>query len=208
MPTYSLSKMLMVAVVCTTCWVGEATPCTAAAPKFPTMSVVKASFERQFAARKDYEPGDVISQGDVAPLFAQLLAKGWDIAEGDEILKLVSSDQTFFVVQLRTREGRKFMRKAKGQALVYDRLDRLSRMKGGQKLIASITTIPKGDQLMHAKPTPGLRDLTQLLPKGKNGKTPVDKDFGKPTGLIYTQDVLWEYIKASYDKATASLAAK
>ncbi len=188
--------------------IGNVNRCTASGKKLPKLAIVRAAFEAHFAPRADYASGDVITQSDVKPLFEQLDALGWQVAERDAILKLVSSDQAFVVTQLRTREGRKFMRKVKGQALVYDRIDRLSRMPGGRKLIVSLTTIPKGYQLMGPNPTPGLRDLTQLLPKGRNGRTPVDKDFHKPTGLIYTQDALWKHINKSYVKATSSLAAR
>jgi hypothetical protein len=43
---------------------------------------------------------------------------------------------------------------------------------------------------MAKKPTPGFTDLTTLLPKQANGKTPVNKDFNKPTGKIYTEAAL------------------
>ena len=152
------------------------------------------------ATRQGYRPGDLISQTDVKGVLAALKDAGWEVAEPSKLLELTLEDSNFLVRQARSQAGTKFLRGVAGDKLPLDRLDRLSRMPGGQNLVQTIIQLPDGQKLMGKHPTPGLGDLTELLPKGANGLTPVEKDFDQPTGRIYTESELLAELQERWKK--------
>ncbi len=152
------------------------------------------------ATRQGYRPGDLISRSEVQAVLAALKDAGWDVADQSKLLDLVLEDSNFLVRQARTASGTKFLRGVAGDKLPIDRLDRLARMPGGQNLVRTIISLPNGQDLMGKQPTPGLGDLTELLPKRANGLTPVDKDFDKPTGRIYTEAALLTELQDRWKK--------
>lgn len=177
--------------------VGLPTSLLAAAPKLPWATVVQ-TVRAQLATRHGYLPGDLIARGDVEPVMQALEKQGWKPATPEELLKLLLDDGHFLVRQLRSTPGMKFMRGVAKEPLVFDRLDRLSEMPGGQQLVHDIIRLPDGQQLMKKKPTPGFTDLSILLPKQANGKTPTIKDYSKPTGKIYTENDLVKALEKAY----------
>jgi hypothetical protein len=166
----------------------------------PSWDEVSAAVGTALATRQGYRPGDIISQQDVKGVLAALKEEGWEVPEQSELLEMVLEDSNFLVRQARSAAGTKFMRGVAGDKLPFDRLDRLSRMPGGQQLVQSIIHLPDGQALMGKHPTPGLRDLTELLPKQANGLTPVDKNFNKPTGRIYTEADLLSALEDRWKK--------
>lgn len=156
---------------------------------------------RQLASRRGYQSGDLLSQGEVRPVFDVLAQAGWVVADRDEIIRLVLEDGHYLVKQSRTSVGLKFLRGVAKQSMVYDRLDRLCAMPGGQQLVHDMMRLPNGQDLMKPKPTPGFTDLTSLLPKQANGKSPRNKDFDKPTGKIYTEAQLVKALEKSWKTA-------
>jgi hypothetical protein len=161
---------------------------------------VSGMVKSTLATRQGYQPGDLISQQDVKSVLSALKGEGWEVSEQSKLLELVLEDSNFLVRQARSAAGTKFMRGVAGDKLPFDRLDRLSRMPGGQQLVQSIVHLPDGQALMGKHPTPGLGDLTELLPKQANGLTPVDKNFNKPTGRIYTEAELLTALEERWKK--------
>ena len=161
---------------------------------------VSAKVSTILATRQGYRPGDIISHQDVKGVLAALKDLGWEVPEQSKLLETVLEDSNFLVRQARSAAGTKFMRGVAGDKLPFDRLDRLSRMSGGQQLVQSIIHLPDGQALMGKHPTPGLGDLTELLPKQANGLTPVDKNFNKPTGRIYTEAELLAALEERWKK--------
>jgi hypothetical protein len=161
---------------------------------------VAALVRTVLAAKQGYQPGDILSQGDAKAVLDTLAKAGLKVSEQDEILKLLLEDGSFLVKELRSPPGVKFMRGVARDPIPFDRLDRLSGMPGGERLVHDIIRLPNGQTYMSKKPTPGFTDLTTLLPKQANGKTPVNKDFNKPTGRIYTEAALVEAIQKSLVK--------
>jgi hypothetical protein len=156
---------------------------------------LEAIVRATLAARAGYRAGDLIAKGDVSAVFQQLELAGWSVAKQNEILKLVLDDGHFLVRELRTPAGLKFARATAKEPNAFDRLDRLSKEPGGEKLIRTLIHLPDGTNLMKKKPTPAFGDLTDLLPKQANGRTPNVKDFSKPTGKIYTENSLIALLK-------------
>jgi hypothetical protein len=175
-----------------------ATPGAAAPKPMLAWGDVTALVSRQLATRPGYQAGDLISQGDVTPVFKLLEERGWKVADKEEILQRVLDDGHFLVKQLRTEPGVKFARGVAKEALALDHLDRLCAMPGGQQLVHDMLRLPNGQAFMSKKPTQGFTDLTILLPKQANGKTPRDPDFDKPTGKIYTEAALLAALEKSW----------
>ena len=90
------------------------------------------------------------------------------------------------------------MRKVAGQERIYDRLDRISQVAGGESLLQGLVRLPDGERYTMRNPPRGRPDLLELLPKDGSGKTRTIKDYGKPTGQIYTEADLVERLAASH----------
>lgn len=163
-----------------------------------------------FAKLPDRQPGDIVSQADVKQLLKALNSKGWQVPGEAQLLDKVPSDGELLVRTLRSPEGLKFMRKVSGNALIYDRLDRISRESGGPQLISGLIKLPDGEKYSNTKLPRGVPNLLDLLPKNASGKTRTIKDYDKPTGRIYTVDQLVEQLRereqASKDKPRSGSA--
>jgi len=164
----------------------------------PSFSAVKELVLREFDKFPDHQPADIISRGQVEPVFRQLAGLGWQVADWREILEAVPADGDFLVKQLRTPGGRKFMRGIAKYPDAYDRLDRLGRLPYGKNTIRALIRGPGGYKLIEYMTTAsGGRELGRQLsnaPKGKN--------FNDPTGRIYTAKLLLARLKESYTAAS------
>jgi hypothetical protein len=183
-----------------------ATDSSWAANPLPNFAIVRQVVDRQLAKRPDYRAGDIISKGDVKPIFDQLSKRGWKVADQKEILEKVLADNHFLVKQLRTREGRRFMRQLSSDASVYDRLDRVSRHKRGPDTIRRVIRLPNGATFAKANPgrgNPSLSDLVLVYDRGSANRRQL-KDYGKSTGFIYTGSALIKRLQQSYQKASRS----
>lgn len=163
-------------------------------PSLPTWKDVETAAASHFKALGDYERGDIVSQGQVKPLLNKLAKAGWKVADADALLGQISADNEFLVAQLRTKNGRKFMRKLGGSAEQYDRLRRLAETKGGDRAVANIMELPNGNDVLAALvESKAGKDIARQLSKG-----PHTRDFNKPTGYLYTEAQVLERLEESY----------
>jgi hypothetical protein len=167
---------------------------------FPTWSEVRAAVESHFAGLPDLAPGDLITASDAAPALKALEKMGWKDISRSETAKRLLEDGAFLARELRSEPGRIFMRRVSGYRLIYDRLDRVSQMPGGQKLIHDMIRLPDGHRYAQMQPHQGVPPMTDFLPKGVSGKAPRVPDIDKPTGRIYTQSELLAQLEAEYRK--------
>ncbi len=169
-----------------------------ATPKFPPFDVVRQATTNQLAKLSDYKPGDLISRGQVEPLFVELKKLGWNVADAAEILKLVPADKDFFITELRrTDNGRKFMRQIAKYPLAYDRVDRLSVMIMGEKNVRALIRGPDGYKMIQYMTTTSTgKNLGDMLARDPNAA-----DFNSPTWKLYTADALLARLAQSYDTA-------
>jgi hypothetical protein len=175
-----------------TCWgAGRPNP-------LPPFDQVKKTVEEHFQRRPDYQPGDIISRGDVAPLLAQLAAIGFPMADQEDILSDVPGDGEFLVGTLRTTAGRKFMRRIAALPNTYDRLDQLSRLPHGEQTVQDLIRGPHGDELLKYLTT--TRGGTAMGKQLSNARAAAD--FSKPTGRIYTVAALLLRLQKSYAAAS------
>lgn len=162
----------------------------------PEWRQIELAVWRQFEALADYQPGQIITRGDAEPIFKHKLM-GWLGADRTAILNQLPEDDDFLVRQLRTRPGRKFGSQVAAYAHAYDRLDRLSRLPRGRRIVEDLIKSPGGYKLIEYMTTsPGGAELGRMLSKAPKGK-----DFNGPTGRIYTVEMLLARLKQSHTKA-------
>jgi hypothetical protein len=161
---------------------------------FPSYAEVREVVLRHFALLPDYAPGDMIARSEVEPLFAQLQRMGWKVADRKDILRKVPADQDYLLQKLRTPRGRKFMRRIAGYPDAYDRLDRLSWLPHGRQTVHDLIDGAGGDEMIkYLTTTLGGSELGKML-----SKTPKGADFNKPTGRIYTAEMLLGQLEKSH----------
>jgi len=157
---------------------------------------------RCFQIQPDYRAGDLITQDKVEPLLAHLKWMGLPLPNAKQILEKVPAKDEFLAEQLRTPNGRKFMREISGYTGGYDRLDRLSRLPYGKQTIRDLIRGPDGYKMIEYMTTaPGGKALGDQL-----SNAPQDGDFNAKTGRIYTAEMLLRRLEQS--RAAALKAAK
>jgi hypothetical protein len=171
---------------------------------FPKFDDVTKAVNEHFAQQAGYIPGDVLSHGNVRPVFAKIERLGWKVADRQQILELVPPDSDYLVVTLRSRAGLKTMRKIGLLPMSYDYLDRIRAMPHGAYRVRELVEGPDGYKMIEYMATTkyGL-NLTKQLTKAKNGQ-----DFTKPTGRIYNEPQFLARLKASYDAEAARRGIK
>jgi hypothetical protein len=84
----------------------------------------------------------------------------------------------------------------------YDRLDRMSQLRNGQRTVRDLIRGPDGYKLIEYMTTAsGGEHLGDMLADGPGGQ-----GFNKPTGNIYTAGQLLEALHKSYEQETARRA--
>jgi hypothetical protein len=173
-------------------------------PSWPKFSAVTEVVERQLHSDRNYRPGDLISRGALEPIFKELAELGWKPADCGEIEKQLLADSDFLVRDLRTDDGRTFMRQVGRFPDGYDRLDRLAGLSDGKLIIGRLINGPDGYKLLEYLTTaPGGREMGTMLSQAPNGK-----GFNRATGRIYTAEQLLERLKSSHAEAEKARAAK
>lgn len=173
-----------------------------AAPKtarpVPSWKQVAQTVDAFFARDPQRQPLDLITRSEAAPLFDQLAKQGWQVADRKELLARVPGDNDFIVKQLRSKQGRQFMREFSRYPGGYDSLDRLSRLPQGKSTVERLIKGPDGYKLLEYMDTTqgGLNFEKQLA------RTPKGKGFPEPTGRIYTVGELKSALKKSHALAT------
>jgi len=181
------------------------TPASAAAPArapgpdkragSPAFQPIRSFVLQYFSRLPDFRKGDLISQGQVRPLLEHLTGLGLAVPDPKDFLARVPAEDSFLVRQLRTRQGRKFMRHLSGVPGVYDRLERLAAMKRGRKTIVEL--IGRGKKgaavIVYFADEQDGQKMGRLM--ARRGQSP---DFNKSTGKIYTVDQLLDELENLY----------
>ena len=171
--------------------------------KLPKFSAVERLVRGELIT-EERPAGDIISQGDVAPLFGRLQKAGWTVADWDDILAAVPADDDFIVQQLRGEDGQELMRAVAGYEGGYDRLDRLSRLSDGQQIIRDLVRGPDGAKLIqYLAEEQGGREMGRMLSRAPHGE-----QFNRPTERIYTAEQFVARLRQSYRQASAQPPAR
>jgi hypothetical protein len=160
---------------------------------------IRQLVDQHLASRPGYRDGFIISRSDVKPLLDRFRAAGWDPAALARIEQSLLADDHFLVRQLRTREGRRFMQEASEFPLVYDRMEKVSKQKGGARAIRSTVVLPNGASFWNAEAKPGFNNTVQMLPT-KNGRRRSGQEFSQPTGKIYTASQFAQHLEQARPK--------
>jgi hypothetical protein len=165
-----------------------------AAKERPKWAAVEQLVRKHFAEQKDYQPGDLITRSQAKPVFKKLGDLGWMPSDQEAIVAALTPDGDFIVKELRTPQGRKFMRSIASYPDAFDRLDKLSRLPEGQSSIRTLVKGPGGykllDYLTSQAGRPQTADFLAESPQGH--------DFDRPTGRIYTLEAFVKRLQQSY----------
>jgi len=166
-----------------------------------SLDQVKELVAAHFRSNPHYRPGDIISQSEVEAALRQLATYGFQPEDSQEILGDTLPDSNPLITLLRTGRGRKYMAKVNGYTLIYDRLDRVSRVSGGQTTLDMLVRLPNGEKFSSLKGElpKGVPDILDLMPKTGNGLVRSIKGYEKPTGRIYSEADLVERLSRSFE---------
>lgn len=162
---------------------------------WPKLDQVLEAAEKHFKTLANYEPGDILSRGDVEPIFKRLEKLGWKVHDHKQLVEQVLPDDAFVVRQVRTAAGRKFMRQVARIPHGYDRLDHLSRLSDANTLIPRLVNGVDGYKMIeYLVEAPGGETMGRMLSNVPNGQ-----NFNRPTGRIYTEKEFIARLKHSYE---------
>lgn len=165
--------------------------------RIPPYGDVQAAVSKHFHSIKR-TANDLISQGDVEPVFDELATMGWSVADRQEIVRDILPDKSFVVRKLRQGRGRNFARNVGGLPDGYDRVDRLSRLPHGHTFLDGLIVSPDGWKMIaYMTEAPGGHVLGEQI-----GHAPLGRNFNDQTGRIYTSDQFLDRLRRSYERAT------
>jgi hypothetical protein len=156
----------------------------------PTAGQIQQVVSNYFETLPDYKPGDLITQKDVKAVLAEMSNQGWQVPQAKELLNSALQDGDALAGLMSTKNGKRLMRKVASYKLVYDRMDRVARVSGGERMIRDLAKLPDGQRYLQMQTPPGVPDMLALLPKQRSGKVRSVKDYDKPTGRVYTAQAL------------------
>jgi hypothetical protein len=155
-------------------------------------AVVNQSVQAYFATVPGYQPGDLITQSQIAGALARIEDDGQVLAFAEALVSRGVPDGSFLAREFSTPTGRRFIRKAGKYAGGYERLDRLSSIPRGEATIRQLASERGGDKLIeYLATTKGGKNLGSMMAGVRQGV-----DLNKPTGRIYTAEELLSAIAA------------
>jgi hypothetical protein len=174
---------------------------TAATPKgLPKFDVIERAVHAHFATLEGYETGDLITRTQAKKALDKVTSLGWKVPSESELLEKVLADDDFLVVEFQSTGGRKFMRQISKYRNAYDRVDNLSKLPRGKTQVKDLIKTTDGYKMIeYLTSTSGGKNMGKMLTT-KSKST----DFNKPTGRIYTAELLVAALRDQYAKVTNS----
>jgi len=151
---------------------------------------------RRYEQPEQLQDNDLVTQQDVSGLFKKIETLGWEINNQDrkKILDRLLPESDYLVRQLRSTQGRQFMKKISTLPGGYDRIDRLRKMPHGKYRIREFIKGPDGDLMIeYMTTTKNGKNLGKLLSNAKTGR-----NFNEPTGMLYTQKDVLQHLQKIY----------
>ena len=160
----------------------------------PDWSTLEQVASRHLATLPDYQPGDLIVESNVMPMFDQFQQMGWNVTERRVIQRQLIKDADFVARKLRTKKGMKFMRNIVKYPDAFDRLYRMAALSGGRTLVNDLIAEPAGHEMIEYLTTSkGGKNMGKMLARAPKGS-----DFNKPTGRIFTEKQLLDRLRECY----------
>jgi hypothetical protein len=161
-------------------WTGSSA--TASQGAKPDFAAISQAIEAWFAAQPDYQPGDLITRGQVETVFNKLSAAGVDVPDAKAIAARGLANDSFLVRELTKKSGRPFMRRLARIPGAFAHLDRLSTIPRGEQLIRDLIQDKGGDKLIeYMATTKGGHNMGAMMTAVPGGV-----DLNKATNRIYT----------------------
>ncbi len=158
------------------------------------------------AQRDGYQNGDLITQSDVKLVMKTLASFGWVPKDQKELINLTLPDDDPLKQILSTVDGTRFMRQSGGAVLIYDRMDRVCRVFGGERMLVAMARLPDGHRYAELKRPYGVPGFLDLLPKTGSGRRRSIKDYDQPTGRIYTEQQLITRLEETFQSQLKAAA--
>jgi hypothetical protein len=169
---------------------------SAAEPQPLSRAQIQQVVASHLRSNPEYAPGDLITQGDVEPIFNTLIEQGSPPADNESLYDAFLSDRDHLAKSLRTPEGRKFMRAVARLPNVFDRLERLSWSETGRQMLGELIASADGPKLLEKILTPeGMAKIEESLRKDPRGG-----NFQLPTGKVHTADQLIDRLEERLGK--------
>ncbi len=158
----------------------------------PSFEAIEQAVREWSKSQPDLQSGGILSRTDAEAVLDRVEQLGWKIPARGAILESVLPDSDFLVQQLRSPAGTKFTARIGRFPQAFDRLDRLARLPHGKQTVRDLVRTKGGDQLIeYLTTTPGGAEMGRML-----SKTPSGAEFNKPTGRIYTIEMLLARLKS------------
>ncbi len=154
---------------------------------------VKKMVTNHFKTLSGYQSGDLITGGQVEPLIKKFAQQGWEIANPDLPMKRMIKSGSYLDKTMNSRKGKTFFRQISSIKNGMDRVERMLSTKNGRSSIRQLVfEIPRGADYIKALAT---TSNGKLLGNRQNGQ-----NFNKPTGKIYTEKQLTEYLTKLFEQ--------
>jgi hypothetical protein len=175
-----------------------ASPAIAGPATQADFSTISQAVQQYFATLPDYKRGDLITQSHVAAALEGVrAAAGWEFPSHDDIVHLALADNAFLATEFSTPSGKKFMRRVAQQPGTFSRLDRLTMIAGGKKVLRELLRTKRGDVFVdYLATTSGGQNLGRMM-----AGVPHGVDLNRPTGRIYTADDLLAVLEREFQVA-------
>ncbi|MDC0273516.1 hypothetical protein OAK91_02155 [Planctomycetaceae bacterium] len=143
-----------------------------------------------FAGTKDYQKGDPLTWEFVTPIIEQLREQGLTLPKNAELQPMFLSEGDLFYKMLSTRMGKSFFKDLSKYPESIDRAERYLSLPDGRKELQFIITRKGGAEF-----------FTDMV-NNQNGRetarmissNPGDQKFDQPTGRIYLESQLIDYL--------------
>lgn len=148
----------------------------------PDFTAITHAIESWFAAQADYQPGDLITRGQIETVLEKLSSAGVEVPDAQAVTARGLANDSFLVRELTKKSGRPFMRRLARTPGAFARLDRLSTIPRGEQLIRDLIQDKGGDKLIeYLATTKGGRNMGAMMTAVPGGT-----DLNKATNRIYT----------------------
>jgi hypothetical protein len=174
------------------------------APSLPKFEKIEAAVWRYFQSQPNFQAAGLITKEQVEPLLNGLARIGFNLPDPKSILDNMPAGNELLVTELYTPAGRKFMERIAKYPDAYDRLDRLIRLPHGRQTVHDLIQGPGGEKMIQYLTTAsGGKEMGKMLSNAPQGT-----DFNKPTGRIYTVQMLLAQLQEQYRAAEKKTAGK
>ncbi len=158
---------------------------------------VQALMDKHLRLDPTYSPGDLLTRYNVEPIYNEIVARGMKPSgDPESAYTPILRDDHPLAQQLRSPEGRALMKKIGNKPLAYDRLERLSWLPGGQEWAKQLIASPDGAEMFDRL----FSDDGIAAMEKKFADHPSGRNFGLPTGRIYTEAALGAQLTAALRK--------